>query len=291
MVAEPSWPEPGPNWPEAKSSWGLAWPIHVYAFASIWTLAAIYFLFFFVQSIWRRSNEHKRSPLIMLSLQLLIQALSRCFVLFLNPYASRSSNHAQLVITIAVWSLGTAGLTSAFGVLLLILLDATKLSLAPPKFQNIYVLIIITIANFAFVVVSDIIVAFHESANILLVLCQVTFALWGVVITVGYSMAAYRIRKNLTATFDGVESGPKTPGDPMRFKWLIIKCCVSSILGLCVFGMSLYAALFGESSVLSDTEFADSWPWWVFQTIFRILEILVTLLISVVALQTPRVPR
>lgn len=291
MAAEPSWPEPGPNWPEAKSSWGVAWPVHVYAFASIWTMAAIYFLFFFVQSTCRRSKEHKRSALIMLSFQLLIQALSRCFVLFINPYGSKSRNHAQLVTTITVWSLGTAGLTSAFGVLLLILLDATKLSLAPPKFQNLYVLIIITVANFVFVLVSDIIVAFHKSANVLLLLCQVTFALWGVVITVGYFIAAHRTRKNLAATFDGVESGPKTPGDPMKLKWLIIKCYVSSSLGLCVFGMSLYAALFGESSVLSDSEYADSWTWWIFQTIFRILEILMTLLISIVALQTPRGPR
>ena len=289
-MAPPSWPEPGPNWPEAKSSWGKAWPIHVYLFASTWTIAGIYFLVFFAQSIYRQINGQKRAPFTMLSLQLLIEALSRCFVLFLNPYASNSDTQTELVVTITAWSLGTAGLTSAFGVLLLILLDTTKLNLAPPKFQNLTVLIIITAANFSFVLLADIIVAFSSDAKILLLLCQVMFALWGIIVAVGYFMAAYRTRKNLTATLGGVESNSKSSDDyPTKLKQLIIKCYTSSFLGLCIFAISIYSVLFGESSVLSDAEYADSWPWWAFQTTFRTLELLMTLLISVTALQTPRV--
>lgn len=288
-MAEPSWPEPGPNWPEAKSTWGVFWPIHVYLFASIWTIAGAYFLFFFAQSIYRRNDGHKRAPFIMLSFQLLIHALSRCLVLFLNPYGSNSNIQTKLVITITAWSLGTAGLISAFGVLLLILLDATKLNLAPPKFQNLTVLIIITAGTIIFVLMADITVAFNGSAKVLLFLCQVTLLLWGVVITIGYFIAAHRTRKNLTATFEDIESNSKTQQQhPVKLKWLIIKCYASSTLGLCIFGMSLYAVIFGESSVLSDAEYTDSWSWWAFQTTFRILEILMTLLISIIALQTNR---
>ena len=288
-MAEPSWPEPGPKWSEAKSTWGLAWPIHVYLLASTWTVGVIYFLFFFVQSVYRRNDGHKRTPFIMLSFQLLILAFSRCFVLFLNPYGSNSSTQTQIVTTVTAWSLGTAGLTSAFGVLLLILLDATKLNLAPPKFQNLSVLIIITAANFIFVLVADTIVAFYGSAKILLLLCQVTFGLWGVIVTIGYFITANRTRKNLNATFQGSELNAKAENrNPMKLKWLIIKLYVSSFLGVGIFSISLYAALFGESSVLSTKKYVDSWSWWAFQTTFRILEILMTLLITIVALQTPR---
>ena len=288
-MAEPSWPEAGPNWSKAKSTWGVLWQIHVYLFASIWTMAGVYFLFFFVQSVCRRNDGHKRAPFIMLSFQLLIQALSRCLVLFLNPYGSNSNTQTQLVATITAWSFGTAGLTSAFGVLLLILLDATKLNLAPPKFQSLTVLISITVANFAFVLVADIIVAFYGSAKILLLLCLVTFGLWGVIITIGYFIAANRIRKNLTATFDDVEQNSKaTQEHPRKLKWLIIKCYASSFLGVCIFGISLYAVFLGQSSVLSEVEYADTWVWWAFQTTFRILEVLMTLLITIIALQFPR---
>ena len=288
-MAEPSWPEPGPNWSEAKSTWGSAWPIHVYLIASTWTMGVIYFLFFFVQSVYRRNDGHKRTPFIVLSFQLFILALSRCFVLFLNPYGWKSSTQTQIVTTVTAWSLGTAGLTSAFGVLLLILLDATKLNLAPPKFQNLSVLIIITAANFVFVLVADIIVAFYGSAKILLLLCQVTFGLWGVMVTIGYFITANRTRKNLNATFQVSELNAKAENrNPMKLKWLIIKLYVSSFLGLCIFSISLYAVLFGESSVLSKKRYVDSWPWWAFQTTLRILEILMTLLITIVALQSTR---
>ena len=293
-MAKPSWPEPGPNFEEARTTWGVAWPIHVYLFASLWTIAGLYFLYYFAQSIYRRNDGHKRAPFMMLSFQLLIQALSRCFVLFLNPYGSRSETQTQLVVTITIWSLGTAGMTSAFGVLLLILLDATKLKLTPPHFQNLTVLIIITAANFAFVLVADITVAFKSSAKILLLLCQVTFALWGVFITVGYFLAGHRTRKNLKATFEGVElkSQTKAPRENLtKFKWLIIKCYASSCLGLCIFCLSFYGAIFGESSVLSNEKFAKPWSWWALQTTSRILEILMALLISIVALQVPRVTK
>ena len=292
-MAEPSWPEPAPNWPDAKSTWGVAWRIHVYAFASIWTVGGLYFLFFFAQSVYRRNDGHKRAPFIMLSFQLLLLASSRCFVLFLNPYGSKSSTQTQLVATITAWSLGTAGLTSAFAVLLLILLDATKLSLAPPKFQNLTVLIVITAANFIFVLAADIIVAFHGSTKILVLLCQVTLAVWGVMITVGYFITANRTRKNLAATFEDSELNVKAQGrgHSMKLKWLVVKFYVSSFLGLCIFGISLYAVLLGESSILSKEEYADTWSWWAFQTAFRILEILMTFLITVVALQTPRPPK
>lgn len=293
-MAKPSWPEPGPTWEEAKSTWGVAWPIHVYLFASIWTIAGLYFLYFFAQSIYRRNDGHKRAPFMMLSFQLLIQALSRCLVLFLNPYASKSETQTQLVVTVTTWSLGTAGMTSAFGVLLLILLDATKLNLTPPHFQNLTVLIIITAVNFVFVLVSDITVAFNRSAKILLLLCQVTVALWGVFTTVGYFLAGHRTRKNLKATFEGVELGSQTKApqeNSAKFKWLIIKCYASSCLGLCVFSLALYAAIFADSSVLSNSEYVDSWTWWGLQTTSRVLETLMALLISIVALHVPRVTK
>lgn len=287
-MVELSWPEPGPEWPEAKATWGVAWPLHVYLFATIWTTMGSYFLFFFTQSVYLRNDGRKRAPFIMLSFQLLIQAFSRCFILFWNPYGSKSNSQAQLVTSITIWSLGTAGLTSAFGELLLILLDTTKLNLAPPKFQNLTVLIIITAANFVFVLVADIVVAFYNSAKMLLLLCQVTFALWGVIVAIGYFMAGYKTHKNLKSTFQGTESQSKEKHGPGRLKWLVIKCYASSFLGLCIFGVSIYVVLFGESSVLSDEDFVDSWMWWAFQTTFRCLEVLMTLLITVVALQTRR---
>lgn len=285
-----SWPEPAPNWPEAKKTWGLGWEFHVYAFAGIWIMAAFYYLIFFVQSIVRRNDGRKRSPFIMLSFQLLIHALCRCLVLFLNPYGSRSKTQVTLVTGITAWSLGTAGLISAFGVLLLMLLDATKLNIAPPKFQSLAVLIVITLATFVFVILTDVVVAFNRSAKLLLLACHLLLGAWGMTITVGFFVAANRTRRNLAATFQDlapqVNNEPSRKNELVKLRGLIIKCYLSSALGFCIFGLSLYAMVFGGSSVLSNESSVDSWTWWSFQTTFRVLELLMNLLITVIALGT-----
>lgn len=288
-----SWPEPGPNWAEAKKSWGLAWELHIYPLGAIWTIAALYYIIFFVQSVLRRNSDgRKNGAFIMLSFQLIIHALTRCLLLFFNPYGSESSSQVALVAAITTWSLGTAGLTSAFGVLLLILLDATKLNIAPPKFQNLTVLIVITSLNFFFVLLGDIVVAINNNAKHILFVCQLAFGLWGIAITAGYFVAATRTRHNLSATFQGLASQAKsTPGQQEESKTLrrlIIKCYVSSFLGLCVFGLSLYSMTFGGSSVLSEQKEVDSWTWWALQTSFRLLELLMNLQIIVIALGTTR---
>lgn len=292
-MGDPSWPEPAPNWPEAKKSWGFAWELHIYSLGAIWTIATFYYIIFFVQSVLRRNSDgRKNGAFVMLSFQLTIHALSRCLLLFFNPYGSKSSSQVATVAAITAWSLGTAGLTSAFGVLLLILLDATKLNIAPPKFQNITVLIVITLLNFLFVLLGDIVVAINNNTKHILFVCQLVFALWGIAITVGYFVAATRMRHNLTATFQGLGStSENTPGQREESKMLrrlIVKCHVSSFLGFCIFGLSLYSMTFGGSSVLSEKKPVDNWTWWAFQTTFRLLELLMNLLIIVIALGTTR---
>ena len=289
-MSDLSWPEPGPDWAEAKNTWGIAWELHVYTFGGVWAIATVYYLFFFVQSIHSLSDGRRRNPFIMLSLQLLIHALCRCLVLFINPYGSNSSSRLTMVVCITTWSFGTAGLISAFGVLLLILLDTTKINIAPPKFQNLTVLIVITSGNFLFVLLGDIIVAIYSSAELVLLLCQSTFSVWGMTITVGYFVVAYRTRRNLKATFEAPEQQARyETADQREFKKLrrlVIKCYLSSFLGLVTFGLSLYAITLGSSSVLSDAKFVNSWSWWAFQTTFRVLELLMNLLIIAIAFGT-----
>ena len=40
--AESSWPEPGPNWSAAIKQWRVAWSLHVYGFATIFTVLSFY---------------------------------------------------------------------------------------------------------------------------------------------------------------------------------------------------------------------------------------------------------
>ncbi|XP_046842927.1 proline-rich transmembrane protein 4-like [Xenia sp. Carnegie-2017] len=292
MVEELSWPQRSPDWPKAKKTWGLYWQVHVYLFAGFWTIATVCYFALSIKSITRLKNGRKRTHFTVLATQLLFVALSRCFVLFLNPYGSKSTNLIGLVITIGGWSLGTAGLTSALGVLLLILLDTTRVSLGSPRFQNLRVLLAITASIVVFVIITDVIVALHNEAKILLLLCEMAVSIWGLVTMIGYVLVAARIRRNLRSTLDS--ANPNSTGQRLdqyqrtRLTRILFTCFGAAFLGFVMFGTSLYAVFFGSSSVLSDEDVADVWRWWAFQTTFRVLEMLITLSISLITFQTPR---
>jgi hypothetical protein len=72
---------------------------------------------------------------VALMLMVLSFSLSRCLFLLLDPYFSRAD--VPFVLARLLFSLGVPGLTASFSILLLILLDTTRLSLGPPRFRKV----------------------------------------------------------------------------------------------------------------------------------------------------------
>lgn len=256
---EQSWPEPEPEWSVAVTEWENAWPLHTYGFAVAFTLIALVPPFEMLRMYLDKTRLSALKATI-LSI-IFIFGSTRAFILFVDPYGSRKS--LPDILNQLLFSIGHPCTISALSLLLLVLIDTTKMNVAPPKFQRVKFIIPIVISHVTLVIVTDFVVAFFLDAKVLLLLCQIYFLLLGSLLSVGYICVSWKIRKNIIKS-------QNTPDNNMkRLQYLITACAVTCV---CICVLTIYAAA-GVFGVYSDVKYVDAWPWWAFQTLSRLLEV------------------
>ena len=261
LEPEISWPEPEPDWPEAFAKWQDAWPLHTYGFATVFTIIALIPPF---ELLRMHLDKTKMSPLkSSLLVTIFIFSSTRAIALFVDPYGS--TNRFHLIITQLLFSLGHPCIISALSLLLLVLIDTTKMNIAPPKFQRIKFIVPVVISHVALVIVTDFVVVYFLEAKILLLMCQIYFLSLGILLAVGYARVGWKIRTNIRAN---VNSKSAVDNSMRRLQYLIAACAVASAL---MSALTIYGAA-GVFGIYSDVRHVNPWPWWIFQTCNRILE-------------------
>lgn len=278
------WPEPVPDWPQAKQTWSWFWPFHIYFFTVLYCLVIIRGFYVLVTQgkAYFRNKNHR----FFMNLLLLAFGTLRLVFFIWDPYGSDPDHtKVELVVCIITFGIGTACLTSAFSVLLLIVLESTRISLAPSKFQNRSFLLGVYAMNVLYVVVSDLVVAHLEEAKVLILICQITFALWGILIASGYASAAFRLWRNLKASRHASQYDPSLAVEGKKVTKLVTLLCLASACGVVLFSTIVYSAL-GDTGVLNDAGEVSNWPWIAVQTLLRGCEAFISLFIFLIALRT-----
>ena len=282
------WPEPFPEWRESIEKWGWMWPAHIYAFGSLFaflTLYALSSLYRFRKAIFARQKVHLR----VMCFTLMAAGFWRSLVLFWDPYTSSESTSAiQNLVVLTSWGISTACMTSAFSIMLLIFLETTKTRLGPPKLRNVPVLVSIALSNIVYLTVSDLVVWFYPKAKVLIFICHVTFAIWGLAISAGCFVAGFKMWRNLRSTLQTHTSVDQCSlRDVKKLKRLFVFMSAASIFGVFIFSVSLYTSI-GEFGVFSGESYAKSWPWFAMQTTMRMMELLLSTLIFLITVDNPR---
>lgn len=268
-----SWPEPSPTWLKAIQEWNWLWKAHIYGYGAIFALIAVFAAFYLVVSRKATFTKH-RAHLAIMNISLFTSGFLRALILFWDPYGS-SGNSAdmQLLACIISWGIATACITSSFSIMLLIFLETTKTSLGPNRLKKLSCLVSITLANIFYLILSDLVVWFHPEAKVLIFICHVTFAVWGLAISIGYSVAGVRMWRNLKPSIGEVFNR-----DSRRLKTLFVLMSAASCFGVVKFSLSLYTAI-GEYGVFADIGYVKSWPWFAVQSSLRALESLMCAMI------------
>lgn len=278
------WPEPHPQWNEAIPRFDWMWFAHIYGFGGLFGFTTLYSLFclvWFRKTVFAKQKAH----FVVTNLGLLFAGFGRFLGLLWDPYLSRESTSvAHSLVILILWGTGTAFITSAFSVMLLIVLETTKTNLGPPKMRSLRFLVAITLTNVLYMVMSDTVVWFYPQAIIMIFICHVVFTIWGMAISVGYLVAGFRIRRNLKSSFRvSVENDPSLLRDATKLKRLFLFMSAASVFGMFNFAVSLYIIV-GEFEFFSQGIYARHWPWFAIQTTLRILELILTVLIFRIAI-------
>lgn len=280
------WVEPSPNWLIAKRELRWLWDAHVYGFGAIFALIATFSIIFIVCKRGAIFKKRKAHFAVMLSV-LAVAGFLRSVVLLWDPYvSSHNSPDSQVLFCVISCGIARACITSNFSIMLLILVETTKTSLRPARLKNLPFLITITLVNVLYLLLSELVVWFHPKARVMIFICHVTFASWGLVVSIGYSVAGSRMWRNLKASLGGAFFSVTLDQESNSLKRLIILMCFASSFGVIDFTLSLYTTI-GEFGAYSDERYIKSWHWFIVQSMLRTLESLQCIFIFLIVFKAP----
>ena len=175
-----------------------AWELYTYTFASLFAIFAL-ICFLIVVRQWMQPSRSRNIHGRFITVQLFIAATLKVVGLLWSPIVLHNASRETFAGSLLIDCFSMALSLSAFSILLLILLETTKTSLATPRLQNIWVLLAITAVLTATMLTFNLLVLFADRAFWYL-MSYIDLFVWGILICVGYTVAGYRMWRNLQSS-------------------------------------------------------------------------------------------
>ncbi|GFO40489.1 proline-rich transmembrane protein 4-like [Plakobranchus ocellatus] len=296
-------PEPGPEWDEAKQKWGLGWEIHIFGLGGAFGAVGVYILLSLIR-LWRIQRLLSRGYFLSLNLLMLGLCATRAFYLLYDSYNSEDT--FPISVNYFLYSIAFPCLSAAFSVLLYALLKATNMQLVSPSVQRLPVLLFIIVIHFGLSLASDLLVGHFAGARILLFVCQIYYVMWGLFLFVGYAyifrkLYAHAVKRQKNVIYSSTSTSltfPSGSNGSLNFCKVRSRYTLSAavkvtfftaLCGLVTIGLELYAI--GGVYNTFTWKTPEPWPWFVYHTVLRVLELLMCLTMSYVASQPFRYRR
>ena len=271
--------EPGPYWSVAKQLWGIAWEFHWAGFGVLFSSLAVR-SFVTLAKVNIRQGFGRKPLFIAINALLLTLGITRALSLFLDPYSS-GDNGVKIPDWLAKLLFGITFpcLTSSFCLIHLAFLEVAKIQLGSKKLQNVRFLTAVITAHFVVVLTAETTTAIKPNFAPLLIVCQSLFILWGFLLSVSFIYSGLKVIRGasrLQKQLETIESGKhavKSSGrgqNPRTHKVAKVTFATSTLRFVCC-GLQIYS-MFGVYSLYSKAVNPSPWPWWVFQTCFRLVE-------------------
>ena len=286
--------EPGPYWPVAKQLWGIAWEFHWAGFGVLFGILAVR-SFVTLAKVNKRQGFGRKPLFIAINTLLLTLGITRALYLFLDPYSS-GDNGVKIPdwLTKLLFGIAFPCLTSTFCLIHLAFLEIAKIQIGSKKLQNVRFLTAVITTHFVVVVTAETTTAIKPNFTPLLIVCQSLFILWGFLLSVSFIYSGLKVIRGasrLQKQLDTIESrkhAVKSSGrrrNPRTCKVAKVTFA-TSILGFVCCGLQIYS-MFGVYSLYSKAVNPSPWPWWVFQTCFRLVEFSMACTIAYSVMQPP----
>ena len=148
---------------------------------------------------WTQPSHSRGIYVRFTTFQLFIAATMKVVALLWSPKVLDDAPNEIFAASLIVDCLSTALMLSALSILLLILLETTKTSLAAPKLQNIWALLGITALLTAIMLTFNLLVLLNNR-KFWRFFSYIHLFIWGLLICVGYTVAGRRMWRNLKSS-------------------------------------------------------------------------------------------
>lgn len=257
-----------------------AWDFYVYTFATLFGIFALGCFVIIIRQCTqpgRSRNIHGRFTTV----QLFVAATLKVFALFWSPVLLKEASQEIFTATLLIDCFSMALILSAFSILLLILLETTKTSLAPPRLQSIWVLLSITAVLTAVMLTFNLLVLYADREFWYFVSYLSLFT-WGTLICVGYVIAGYRMWRNLKSSRQVGKSTGERRLKNITMLVFLAPCITAASL---ILNVCLAASDFGIFAHLNVTE-RTIWSRYAIMFLLRSCEFAIVVLIFGIVIRT-----
>ena len=225
-----------------------------------------------------RRNVHGRFTTV----QLFVAASLKVVALLWSPLLLNEAPKKTFTTALLIDCFSMALILSAFSILLLILLETTKTSLAPPRLQNIWVLLTITAVTTSVMLTFNLLVLYKDR-KFWSFLSYLALSVWGTLICIGYVVAGRRMWRNLQSTREiGTSSGER------RLKNITILVLLAPFITAAMLSLTvcLAAARYGIFKRLEMSAKASNWSRYGIMFLLKCCELAIVVLIFGVVIRT-----
>ncbi|KZC04822.1 PREDICTED: uncharacterized protein LOC107193378 [Dufourea novaeangliae] len=265
-----------------ESTWRIAWSLHVYVAAIMFTLMALYSIYKIVR-FNEATNLLTQSYFLAVHLLLTTVCTLRCFHLFYDAY-NLGHSLPEPLSRVLMYLPGPL-LSAAFATLVLYL---ARCSEAPPlnnRFLSPASLVLSSTVNMVLCVslhVSTHVLGYQDEAKILPLICQCIYIIVCVTLGLGY-MYVYRvIRSQIHVTSNKAAGANHMVGaDPTT---VALSTAITTSIATAVFFILMgFVQLYGIFGNVQERPLSYPWLWWGWQFAVRLLELAVCGLLAWVA--------
>lgn len=175
-----------------------SWDFYTYLFVVLFGVFALSCLVVLIRQ-WTQPSHSRGIYVRFTTFQLFIAATMKVVPLLWSPKVLDDAPNEIFAVSLIVECLSTALMLSALSILLLILLETTKTSVAAPKLQNIWTLLGITALLTAIMLTFNLLVLLNNR-KFWRFFSYIHLFIWGLIICVGYTVAGRRMWRNLKSS-------------------------------------------------------------------------------------------
>ena len=322
MSAPPN-PEPLPDWDLALRDWKYLWELHYIGFGVLFFGVAVFSCICVVKIKHRARGMTLANYFLAVCLMLMTFSVSRTLYLFLDPYESHTVLDLPVLLSRIIFAIGYPCLTSALSLIHFAFLEVNKLRLISRRLQNVKFLVSVIASHFVIVLVVYLVITLAPKLARLLILCQTVLISWWFILAACFLYSGWKVNweSQITAKFFSstvvkdrtastlssasldpqsysvtVEQAKTLSGDqnkPSKGAQKIARISgFVSLLALLNFGAELYS-LFSLYKLydFEGENVVDHWPWWGYQTVSRILDFFLCLVIAYVIFPSTQIEK
>ena len=276
--------EPSPEWSTASEALGIAWHLHQYALGALFGILGILAGISLVRYHKRPANRRTKVPYVVLTL-LVLFGWTRSLFLLLDAYHSRKLLPTPVLNLL--WGIGQPCIVTAYSLIFVVLRNALVLQ---QQFKNWYTtrnIALVTTPYFVLTLSVELTAAFVPNLKALTFICQLIYILFGFLLASFYIFVSVLMWRKFRPVNIQMGRFPGIPGmtDRGRRTRVVQRLCLATVFGgFAICGMQIYAMtdIYG---VFADVQFVPPWPWFVFHTISRLLELYMAVLLYCIVVQ------